>query len=161
VVRSAKSRGFTLIELITAVAVLAVLVSVAVPSMKDMIYATRVRTAASDLLQAVMLARSEAIKRATNVDVVPYAAGWTYGWSVMVGGMTLETHDAPGNVTINANVAGSITYRLDGRVSSNVRNLTVYTTESSNPIAARCVLIDASGRPTVRTDTDGNAANGC
>jgi type IV fimbrial biogenesis protein FimT len=156
-----KQSGFTLIELITAVAVMAVLVTVAVPSLKDMIYATRVRTTASDLLQAVMLARSEAIKRATNVEVVPYASGWTQGWSIMVGGMTVETIEVPSNVTIVANTGGNITYRMDGRVSSNVRWLSVYTTESSSAIAARCVIIDAGGRPTVRTDLDGNPTNGC
>jgi type IV fimbrial biogenesis protein FimT len=153
--------GFTLIEMVAVVAVMAILVSLAVPSFKDMILGVRVRTTASDVLQAVMLARSEAIKRATNVDVVPYAAGWTQGWSVMVGTMTIETHEAPGNVTVSANTAGNITFRLDGRVSTNVRSITVYTTESTGSIAARCVIIDASGRPTIRNDTDGNPANGC
>jgi type IV fimbrial biogenesis protein FimT len=161
VVSGRTQAGFTLIEIITAVAVMAVLVTVAVPSLKDMIYATRVRTAASDLLQAVMLARSEAIKRAANVDVVPAAGGWTQGWSVMVGGMTIDSSQAPGNVTIDANVDGNITFRLDGRVSTSVRTLTVYTTESTAAIAARCVIIDASGRPTIRNDLDGNPANGC
>jgi hypothetical protein len=37
----------------------------------------------------------------------------------------------------------------------------VYTTESTGSITARCVIIDASGRPTIRNDTDGNPANGC
>lgn len=153
--------GFTLIEMIAVAAVMAILVAIAVPSFKDMMLATRVRTTASDLLQAVMLARSEAIKRATSVDVVPYAGGWAQGWSVMVGAMTIETHDAPGNVAIDANAAGNLTFRLDGRVSTGVRSLTVYTTESSAGIAARCIMIDASGRPTIRTDGDGNPANGC
>lgn len=147
--------------MIATVAIMAILVAIAVPSFKDMILGVRVRTAASDLLQAVMLARSEAIKRAANVEVVPATGGWTQGWTIVTGGTTLETHEAPANVTINANTTGNITFRLDGRVSTNVRTLTVYTTESSSTIAARCIMIDASGRPTIRNDGDGNPANGC
>lgn len=146
--------------MVAVVAVMAILVAIAVPSFKDMILGVKVRTAASDLLQAVMLARSEAIKRSASVDVVPYASGWTQGWSVMVGGMTIETHEAPGNVTVSANAVGNITFRLDGRVSTGVRQLVVYTTESTG-IKARCVIIDASGRPTIRNDNDSNPANGC
>ena len=153
--------GFTLIEMVVVVAVMAILVTIAVPSFKDMLLGTRVRTTASDLLQAVMLARSEAIKRSASVDVTPAAGGWAQGWSVTVGGVTIETHEAPGSVSIDANAAGSITFRLDGRVSTGVRSLTVYTTEATSNIAARCILIDASGRPTIRTDSDTNPANGC
>ena len=143
------------------VAVVAVLVTLAVPSMRDMLIATQVRAAASDLYESVILARSEAIKRAANIDVVPNAGDWSQGWSIMSGVTVIEKREAPTNVTVTPNTSGNITYRLDGRVSSNVRNLVLSTTASTSSIAARCVIIDASGRASVRTDTDNNPANGC
>ena len=153
--------GFTIIELMIVMAVVAIFVTIAVPSMRDMVVATQVRTAASDLYQSVILARSEAIKRAANVDIVPTSGDWAQGWTVTAGGTTIDAHDAPANVLVTPNTTGNITYRLDGRLSSNVRNLTLYTTASSGVIAARCVTIDPSGKATIRTDTDGNPANGC
>lgn len=153
--------GFTLIELIIVVAIVAVLAVIAVPSFRDMIIATRVRTDASDLYDAMLLARSEAIKRVASVDVVPSGGDWTAGWEVRVGSTVLSKRDAATNSTISADAAGNVTYGISGRISTGVRRLTVSTTASTHPIAARCVLLDASGRPSVRTDTDGNPANGC
>lgn len=143
------------------IVMLAVLVTLAAPSMRDMLIATQVRGAASDIYESVILARSEAIKRSASVDVVPTGGDWATGWRVMAGTTILGTRDAAPNVTITPNTAGNITYKLDGRVSSAVRNLTVSTTVASRPVTARCVVIDASGRASVKTDTDNNPANGC
>jgi len=159
--RTPGAPGFTIIELMIVMAVVAVFVTLAVPSMRDMVVATQVRTAASDVYSSVILARSEAIKRATNVDVIPNGGDWAQGWTVKVGATQIDSHDAPANVIITPNNTGNITYRLDGRLSSNVRNLTLFTTASTSAIAARCVIIDASGKATIRTDTDNNPANGC
>lgn len=143
------------------IVMLAVLVTLAAPSMRDMLIATQVRGAASDIYESVILARSEAIKRSASVDVVPTGGDWATGWSVMAGATVIETRDAAPNVTITPNTTGNVTYKLDGRVSTAVRSLTVSTTVASHPVAARCVVIDASGRASVKTDTDNNAANGC
>lgn len=143
------------------IVMLAVLVTLAAPSMRDMLIATQVRGAASDIYESVILARSEAIKRSASVDVVPTGGDWATGWSVKAGTTVISTRDAAPNVTITPNTSGNVTYKLDGRVSTAVRNLTVSTTAASHPVAARCVVIDASGRASVKTDTDNNAANGC
>lgn len=58
-----RAQGFSLIELMVAVAILAILLALAVPSFQDMIQQNRVRTAAADLNDSLNLARSEAIKR--------------------------------------------------------------------------------------------------
>lgn len=62
-------RGFSLIELMVAVAILAILLALAVPSFQDMIQRNRVRTAAADLTTGLNLARAEAIKRGLSVSL--------------------------------------------------------------------------------------------
>jgi type IV fimbrial biogenesis protein FimT len=149
-----RRRGFTIIELMMVVTILAILATLAVPSMRDMLIATQLRSAASDLFESVILARSEAIKRNANVDVVPNSGDWALGWSVKAGATVLESREAAANITITPNTTGNITYRLDGRVSSNVRSITLTTTAASSTITPRCVVIDASGRASIKT-------NGC
>lgn len=70
-----KTTGFTLIELMTVGAVLAITLSIAVPGMQRTISNTRLRAEASRLLSALALARSEAIGRNGLVSVCPSAFG--------------------------------------------------------------------------------------
>ncbi len=154
-----RQRAFTIIELMITVVIVAILASVAAPSMRDMLLTSKVRTAASDLYESVILARSEAIKRVANVEVAPISSDWKNGWTVQVGSTVLQSRDATTDVLVAANTTGNIIYRLDGRISSDVRSLIFSSSNTS--IAARCVVMDASGRPGIKTDTDGNAANGC
>ncbi len=64
-----KSAGFTLIELIVTVSIVAILMSIAVPSFKNMIDSNRLSTGTNELVSAFILARSEALKRSQNVTV--------------------------------------------------------------------------------------------
>ena len=154
-------RGFTIIELMMVVVVLAVLAAIAAPSFREMTITSQVRSAASDLYDSELFARSEAIKRNNQVSVVPSAGGWVGGWTVQDnGGNVLQRRDPLTGGTIAVGAAGNLAFRLDGRVSSALRSFTVYSTTSTN-IKARCVSLDASGRPTVRMDNDANFANGC
>ena len=75
--------GFTLIEMIATVAVLAVLVTVGIPSFQETIDKRRLTGAAEQLQADLQYARSEAIKRNGNVFVNFTASGsnWCYGIS--------------------------------------------------------------------------------
>lgn len=64
-----KSAGFTLIELIVTISVAAILMSIAVPSFTNMIDSNRLSTGTNELVSALILARSEALKRSQNVSV--------------------------------------------------------------------------------------------
>jgi type IV fimbrial biogenesis protein FimT len=85
------SRGFTLIELMVAIMVLAVLLGIAVPSFRDAALGSRLTAYANDLVASAQIARSEAIKR--NASVLLCAsedgaecgtdAGWEVGWIVV------------------------------------------------------------------------------
>ncbi|WP_133716312.1 GspH/FimT family pseudopilin [Methylocaldum gracile] len=83
--------GFTLIELMVAVAVLAVTLTIGVPSFRDTILNNRITTQINELVADLSLARSEAIKRGVPVTLCrrnsagndcDNSAAWTNGWVV-------------------------------------------------------------------------------
>lgn len=69
--RSRRMAGFTLMELMIAVAVLAILVGIGIPSFQDMIRRNRLATQTNALVSALSVARSEAVKRGMLVTVCP------------------------------------------------------------------------------------------
>ncbi len=62
-----RSRAFTLIELLVVVAVIALVVSLVGPSMRDLLATQRVQAVNAELVTDLQFARSEAVRR--NVDV--------------------------------------------------------------------------------------------
>lgn len=79
-----RQTGLTLIELMVTLAVVAVTLSIGVPSFQGMASSNRMSSAANSLIGALNVARSEAIKRGARVNLVATGADWTKGWSVQV-----------------------------------------------------------------------------
>lgn len=67
--RTRSSSGFTIVELLITIAVASILLSIAVPSFTAMTVNSRLTTQTHDLIAAVNLARSEAIKRNGSVSL--------------------------------------------------------------------------------------------
>ncbi len=63
--------GLTLIELLIALVILVITISVATPTLQGLICANRLRTTTDRLLVAINLARSEAVNRNTPVSLCP------------------------------------------------------------------------------------------
>ena len=61
--------GFTLIELLVVISIAALLMTIAVPNLKQMIGHQRVKAAANDFKSTVALARSEARKTGLNTHI--------------------------------------------------------------------------------------------
>jgi|HigsolmetaAR201D_1030396.scaffolds.fasta_scaffold04537_7 prepilin-type N-terminal cleavage/methylation domain len=93
--------GVTLIELMVALMVLAILLGVAVPSFAEFTRSNRATAAQNDLVTAFNLARSEALRTSAPVSVCPSADGascggvndWASGWIVFT-----DATGAPGVV---------------------------------------------------------------
>ncbi|SCZ51596.1 GspH/FimT family pseudopilin [Thiohalomonas denitrificans] len=77
--------GFTLIELMITISVLAILITLGVPSFQDTLERHRLKAAIEQVYQDLQYARSEAIKRNQNITVqLKIPAGtdpWCYGLS--------------------------------------------------------------------------------
>ncbi len=83
-------RGFTLVELMVVIAIAAILMSIALPSFRGTIRSNRLATASNELISAVALARSEAIRSTRPAIVCPSSTGvscsadWNQGLLVWV-----------------------------------------------------------------------------
>lgn len=83
-------RGFTLIEVIVVVALIAILMSMAVPSLATFQRNSELRATASGFLAAVQSARAEAMKRGVDTYMVPVTNknddnngnNWANGWLI-------------------------------------------------------------------------------
>lgn len=87
----ASMQGVTLLELITAVTVLAVLVGLGVPSFINASRSNQIAAEANNLTTSLNLARSEAMKRGVRVSLCPAIAdhtdcsdepAWSNGWLI-------------------------------------------------------------------------------
>jgi type IV fimbrial biogenesis protein FimT len=93
------SKGFTLIELIVTLFVLAVVIGMALPSFNKMIISSRSASLGTEMEVALNYARIEAVKRAGRVSICSSTDGatcaaatdWDKGWLVFVDNAALDS----------------------------------------------------------------------
>ncbi|MGE3349748.1 MAG: GspH/FimT family pseudopilin [Ramlibacter sp.] len=140
--------GFTLLELMVAVAIVALLVSLAGPGMSGLVAAQRVRTMAADFHRELLRTRSEAIKRNVSVTLSPLGSDWAAGWSILdpltPSGPVLDTRAGSSGVSVSTTL-DQVVYRASGRITAVASPTFVFSSPSTSE--TRCVAIDPSGRP--------------
>lgn len=157
----ASKRGFTLIELMVTLAVLGILLSIAVPSYQTFVMNSRMASQTNDLITALNLARSEAVKRAANVTVCASSngasctGGWEAGWIVRdAAGTPIRVQQALGGnstLTGGTNVASTITFTASGRTTIPTTATVATTTLTLCPpspatVQGRAIQIEPTGR---------------
>jgi type IV fimbrial biogenesis protein FimT len=150
--------GFTLIESMVAVSLMAVLLMIAVPSFNNAALGSQLRASANDLAAAAFLARSEAIKRNAVVTLCmsedgescSVSGGWEQGWAVMLAGAPLQQFKAaPAGLKITAGAVTSLSFQPTG-AGATAAVFTVCRATPSVGREERVVTIDATGRPWVK-----------
>lgn len=181
IARPAPASGFTILELMITVAVLAILVGIAVPSFNEMIRQNRLATQTNDLLTATAVARSEAVKRGSRVTLCPAnadgsdcsgTAQWSAGWLVIADdGPNVGRLDPPGEMVlqrwpaataqgmsvVSAQNLTSISYRGSGSTDLGAAGATfaINNDPCKNPSGQRTVEVTTAGRARV---TRGNCS---
>lgn len=156
-----KSQGFTLIEMMTAIAVLGILITISLPTLEGMLLSGRLRSYANELAASAYLARSEAIKTNSVVRLCASSSGtgcdgdWAEGWVVLRSDdAVVQSHGALANgYKINAG-ANTLSFKPTG-ISATQTTLTVCKASPSAGDQERVVTISATGRPSVSKTTAG------
>ncbi|HEY9868788.1 MAG TPA: GspH/FimT family protein [Candidatus Obscuribacterales bacterium] len=147
---SRTSRGFSVIELVIVIVIVAVLAAMAGPSFREYIASQRIKNASFDLIAALAFARSEALKRNANVHLCAGGTNWATGWTIRIGpndcsGTALRSQDAFTGLTLtNSADLQTLSYSNDGRPLAT----TVFSVElpsSISGVKCRQVTIDLSG----------------
>ncbi|MEH6686100.1 MAG: GspH/FimT family pseudopilin [Halopseudomonas sabulinigri] len=152
-------KGFTLIELMVTIAVLAVIISLAVPSFSSIIRDNRLFSLSQELRGTLQQARSEAVKRnevvtvcRSNVGSTDCANGtaWEAGWLIKVGsgtGEILASFQAAQGVSITGPTSG-LTFRRNGMASTGNASWSV-TSSGCTGTQKRVVRVNKVGNVTL------------
>jgi type IV fimbrial biogenesis protein FimT len=142
-----RKRGFTLAELMVAIAVAGILVAIGVPSYLDFVERNTISTTSNELLGGLLLARSEAVRQEASTTFTPEADGWL----VQSGNVTLLDHTITSD---HITIAGdAVTYSARGRASLDATGS--IDISYKNTLASR-VCLSLSGRPFIKLVEDGD-----
>lgn len=164
--------GFTLLELMMAIALIGLVLAIAIPSFGTFRQNARMTSAANDLLADLNAARSEAIKRQRNVAFCgsddpragePECDAAVSGWFVWVdenndrdvdeGEEVVRTHEPLPSALQLTNNFEVITYGADGFVRDRPATVAVLLCDErgDNPLgdnySKRIVALNSTGRP--------------
>jgi len=167
----ARAHGFTLLELMAALAIAGILFALGVPTLGAWLAEQQLQDRADALLHTLDHARSEAIKRGDRVDVCPVGGGcaagatsWEGGWVIVpdatrgnaAGAIARERAAAPG-ITIRGNrpVADYVSYVSAGhaRRFDGALQMGTFTICRAGQ-RARKVILAQSGRARIETSSD-------
>lgn len=173
----ANFKGFTLIELMIAIAILSVLLSIAIPGFRQFLISTRLTSQANQLVGDLAYARNEAGTKNRNVIVCiaatptscatsgdDWALGWLI-WSDLNGNSSLDAateilkYTAPldGNVSVILSGLSPntlLTFRPHGGLPSTTGSLGNFKFCESGFGDGRRVSIPYTGRASVKRETN-------
>lgn len=164
---SRRQSGFTLIELMVAIAVLAILLGLALPSFQESLRSNRVIAASNELLASFALARTEAIRGLGPAGVCASADGatcnattdWASGWIVWredrgAGGVAVRSvvrYIQPKQRMAISGPNAGVQFTTQGRSQNGAQQVGVAPSDSTS--VARCVSVSTTGQGRVEKRT--------
>ncbi|WP_064007862.1 GspH/FimT family pseudopilin [Methylomonas methanica] len=159
------SKGFTLVELMVTIAIAGILVGIAIPSFTSIISSNRLTTSANELVTALNLARSEAVKRgrsvtvrkvddksSTHLNLTAWAsANWEQGWDVFTDANENGEFDTGNDELLKTYAALSASYTLRGNNFSNFIRFTPSGQSNTNGSFVICNNSDSNNTPEANT----------
>jgi type IV fimbrial biogenesis protein FimT len=150
--RARRHSGFSLIEMVIAMAIVAVAAALAAPEFNRLLSNRRVSSAADDLYGTLFYARSEAIRRNQTVVVQAIDGDWSNGWEVPdpITPANLLLQHAQTKLTAAETSVGadSINYQPSGRLPSGAAP-SFTLCDTTHRARQRVVTIDLSGLPNI------------
>jgi type IV fimbrial biogenesis protein FimT len=115
--------GFTLVEMMIAIAIFALLVLAALPEVRIWVQNTQIRTAAEGIINGMQLARTEAVRRNANIELEMIGVS---GWNVKIASSGVVVQSRPSGegsgsavLVIKPDGATKATFNGLGRLASN------------------------------------------
>ena len=151
-----KSAGFTLIELMITIVILAILLYVALPNFAVWMQNTQIRTAGEAILNGMQLARTEAIRRNVNVELrMDVSSGWTArvaGTGEVIQSRLAGEGSATAMITVTPAGTTTVTFNSFGSVGTNADGTAAVTEIKIDSVAISaadsrelCILVRAGG----------------
>ncbi len=121
-----KQMGFTLIELMITVTIAGVILTLALPAFNQFLQNNRTTSQVNDFIAVMSLARSEAIGRNRQVQIIANGGVWTDGWIIMADvdrnesfgdadDQLIQSYEAMDRATLTSAVT-EITFRSNGLI---------------------------------------------
>ena len=159
-----KQSGFTLIELMVVIAIVAIVATIGVPSVSNMIARNRITASTNELIGAMNLARLEAVKQGTAIRVssISGSVNWASGYRVWTDEDSDQTYDSGEEIRVfdgsgTLEITGPsdpIIFLASGFTSQNSGTTSLLTICSDEEhISDRLLTINTAGRVTIAEGT--------
>ncbi len=148
-----KQMGFTLLELLVVVAIIAIVLSIAAPSVSNLLSNSRLNSETTKVVEALNVARSKAVSSHWNTVVAPLGgSNWNNGFQVFVdkdndqilddGELIQSFNNVSDKIKVNSTFANRVTYIPDGRAVAG----SFYICSDPDEADYRRVVVAQTGR---------------